>query len=325
MKTKILQLLRGHETYLSGQELCKQLGVSRTAVWKVVNQLKECGYVIEAVPNKGYHMVSYPDILSKEEIQSRVNTKRMGKRVLYLEETESTNIEVAKVALKEKEGLLVVSDIQTAGKGRRGKPWVSSKGTGIWMSLLLKPNIIPSSAPMLTLVTALAMVRVMNKLEGIKAEIKWPNDIVVNGKKVCGILTEMNCELDFINYIVVGTGVNVNTENFSEEIHKVATSLYLETGKKINRGQIISSFLKEFEDLYETFLERKSLDFMKIEYESNLVNRDQQVKVIELRNTYIGCAKGVNEKGELLLELADGTIKEIVSGEVSVRGIYGYV
>lgn len=325
MKTKILKLLRGQETYISGQELCNQLGVSRTAVWKVINQLKESGYGIEAVPNRGYHIVSYPDILSKEEIESQVETRKIGKKVLYLNKTSSTNIEAAQVALEEDEGLLVVADIQTAGKGRRGRAWTSPKRTGIWMSMLLKPQISPSSASMVTLVTALAAVRAMNTLKGIKAEIKWPNDIVVNGKKVCGILTEMNCELDFIHYVVVGIGINANMKEFPEEVEKVATSLFLEAGKKVNRGQLIVTFLKEFEVLYETFVEQENLSFMKTEYESHLVNRNKQVRVIELKNTYTGVARGINEQGELRVELSDGEIKEIISGEVSVRGIYGYV
>lgn len=325
MKTKILKLLRGQETYISGQELCNQLGVSRTAVWKVINQLKESGYGVEAVPNRGYHIVSYPDILSKEEIESQVETRKIGKKVLYLNKTSSTNIEAAQVALEEDDGLLVVADIQTAGKGRRGRAWTSPKGTGIWMSMLLKPQISPSSASMVTLVTALAAVRAMNTLKGIKAEIKWPNDIVVNGKKVCGILTEMNCELDFIHYVVVGIGINANMKEFPEEVEKVATSLFLEAGKKVNRGQLIVTFLKEFEVLYETFVEQENLSFMKTEYESHLVNRNKQVRVIELKNTYTGVARGINEQGELRVELSDGEIKEIISGEVSVRGIYGYV
>lgn len=325
MKSKVLKLLRGQQSYISGQEICNQLGVSRTAVWKIINQLKESGYEIEAVSNRGYRITSYPDILSKEEIESQVSTKWIGQNVLYREQVSSTNIEAAQVALQEEEGLLVVADVQTAGKGRRGKGWSSPKGTGIWMSLLLKPRIEPALASMLTLVTAMATVKALNTIEHIKAEIKWPNDIVVNGKKVCGILTEMSCELDYINYIVIGLGINANMKMFPEEIQAVATSLFIETGEKVQRGTLIAAFLKEFEVIYETFLEERNLSFIKEDYETYLVNKDKQVQVIGAKETYLGIARGITKTGELIVELPDGTMREVVSGEVSVRGIYGYV
>lgn len=330
MKSEILRLLKQKDGYISGQELCSILHVSRTAVWKVINQLKEDGYQIDSVPNRGYHLIESPDIVTKEEIESEINTTSFGRRVFYIEETDSTNIQAKKLAEKEvSHGLLVLAEIQTQGKGRRGKSWVSPKGSGIWMSIILKPDISPHNASMLTLVAALAVNQAIREKTNLSSYIKWPNDIVVNGKKVCGILTEMSSETDFVHYVIIGMGINVNTEQISsqeesDDLEKKATSLYLESGEKVKRSLLIQSTMEYLELYYNKFLETQDMSQIIEEYNQMLVNIEKKVVVKERQSNLEGIAKGINKNGELLVETELG-IKTILSGEVSVRGIYGYV
>ena len=326
MKTEILTILRESEGYVSGQQLCEQMHVSRTAVWKVIEQLKKEGYTIEAVRNKGYRLTGSPDVMSSAEIESLLETAWAGRDVLYLDETDSTNVQAKKLGEAEgKHGTLIVSDRQTAGKGRRGRGWDSPSGASIYMSILLRPDILPDKAPMLTLVMALAVVRAVREITGEEAGIKWPNDIVLNKKKICGILTEMSAEIDYINHVVIGVGINVNTEDFPEEIKKTATSLFIETGKKWKRSEFIAAAMKYFEEYYEIFLKTQNLKMLQEIYNGFLVNKDAQVRVLEPGNEFDGCALGINETGELLVRKSDGEITKIYAGEVSVRGIYGDV
>lgn len=326
MKKEILQILRSSDGYVSGQYLCNQLGVSRTAVWKVINQLKEEGYEIQGVSKRGYQILNTPDILSKEEIESRMNTKYMAKEVLFLEETNSTNTQAKILAAEEAaNGLLVVAEQQSMGKGRRGRSWSSPRGNGIWMSLLLKPAIKPSSASMITLVAALATAKAVKEQTGLEAKIKWPNDIVVNGKKICGILTEMSSELDYIHYIIIGIGLNANTKEFPKELQEVATSLYLEAKREVGRSQLIACIMEFFEAYFMQFEKEETLSGFLKEYNSLLVNQEQEVRVMEPQREYHGVALGIDQEGALLVRLSDNTVKRVVSGEVSVRGIYGYV
>ena len=232
MKSEILSALRSADGYVSGQELCEKFGVSRTAVWKAINQLKQAGYEIEAVQNKGYHIVSSPDILSRTELESNRKTTWVGEEIHYFDSTDSTNTRAKRLAEDGAvHGTLVVADEQTGGRGRRGRAWESQKGVSIYMSLVLKPEIEPNHASMLTLITAMAVAGGIEKTTGLECKIKWPNDIVIHGKKVCGILTEMSTQMDYINYIVIGIGINVQNESFPEEIGEVATSLRIESGK----------------------------------------------------------------------------------------------
>lgn len=340
MKSEILKLLREADDYVSGQELCDRFEVSRTAIWKVINQLKEDGYSIEAVRNKGYHIVSSPDLMNKEEIESHVGSKQMGCHVVSLESTDSTNVQVKILAEQGCEhGTLVVADQQVSGKGRRGRAWASPKGTGISMSLALRPTFAPSKAPMLTLVMAYSVVNAMKRyiaeMDNVEVQIKWPNDIVINGKKVCGILTEMSTEIDYINYVVIGVGINANMESFPEELQEVATSLKLELQKQANqelltdcrvhRARLIGYILEEFEQQYEQFCIVGNLSFLQEEYNKCLVNMDRQVRVLEPGNEYEAFAMGIDEQGELLVRCDNGEIRKVYAGEVSVRGIYGYV
>lgn len=326
MKEEILRLLRSADGYISGQELCNRFGVSRTAVWKAINQLKEAGYEIEAQQNKGYRLMAAPDLMTEAEIKSLMHTEWVAKEVLYFDTIDSTNTKAQELAEKGyPSGTLVVADKQESGKGRRGRSWVSPSGTGIFMTLMIKPDINPNNASMLTLVAALAVTKAITSVTGEEALIKWPNDIVVNGKKVCGILTEMNAQFDYINHIVVGIGINVHNESFPEEISQMASSLMIEAGgKRFHRAQIIAETMSYFEQYYDTFLKTQDLSALVREYDELLVNRNKSVRVLDPKEPFDGKAMGITPKGELIVDTWESR-KLVSSGEVSVRGIYGYV
>ena len=257
MKAKILELLREKETYVSGQELYEQFGVSRTAVWKAIGQLKKEGYVIEAVQNKGYHLVDQAEeVYNQADIQSRLKTKWVGHPLLFFDSIDSTNIRAKLEAEQGAEsGLLVVADQQTAGRGRRGRGWESPSGSNIYYTLMLKPDFNADCAPMLTLVMALAVAKGIRQTLGrgseegaAKVGIKWPNDIVVDGKKVCGILTEMSMEQAYIHHIVIGVGINVRRQEFPEEIRDRAAAIEEQCGFRISRSQLIADIMEAFEE-----------------------------------------------------------------------------
>ncbi len=215
MKTEIIKLLKAAPDYVSGQELCETFGVSRTAVWKVIRQLQEDGYEIEAKRNRGYRLGDSGDVFTGAELRSLLNTRWVGHNLVFLEQVDSTNEEAKRQAEKgAPDGTLVAAAEQSAGKGRRGRTWISEKGTGVWMSLLLRPDFPPECASMLTLVAAMAVEKGISRVTGVDGQIKWPNDVVIEGKKVCGILTEMSTEMECIHYVVVGIGINVGTEGF---------------------------------------------------------------------------------------------------------------
>lgn len=325
MKTEILKILKEEDGYLSGQELCDHFGVSRTAVWKAIRQLKEEGYQIEAVRNKGYHFIGSCDIMTKTEIESCIKGS-FGRKVEYHETIDSTNIRARHLAEDGAfAGTLVVSDEQNAGRGRRGRVWISPSGKNIFMSLILRPDILPASASMITLVAALAVYDGIKDVTGLVSGIKWPNDIVINGKKVCGILTEMSAELEGVHYVVVGMGINVNMEEFPDEVKQMATSLLLETGERVRRSRLIAAIMEAFEQYYEKFISQGDLSGLISVYNMHMVNAGKEVKVLDKFGDYMGKALGINKKGELLVEVRPGEVRHVLSGEVSVRGIYGYV
>ena len=328
MKEEILRLLRSADGYISGQELCNRFGVSRTAVWKAINQLKEAGYEIEAQQNKGYRLMAAPDLMTEAEIKSLMHTDWVAKEVLYFDTIDSTNTKAQELAEKGyPSGTLVVADKQESGKGRRGRSWVSPSGTGIFMTLMIKPDINPNNASMLTLVAALAVAKAITSVTGEEAMIKWPNDIVVNGKKVCGILTEGSLSAETLQcaYAVLGIGINVHNESFPEEISQMASSLMIEAGgKRFHRAQIIAETMSYFEQYYDTFLKTQDLSALVREYDELLVNRNKSVRVLDPKEPFDGKAMGITPKGELIVDTWESR-KLVSSGEVSVRGIYGYV
>ena len=317
MKQRILDILKNADDFVSGEDISNKTGISRAAVWKHIKSLKNMGYEIDSVTNRGYRLVSSPDLITAEEITQNLNTEFIGRRLFIYDETDSTN-ERAK-ASGEIEGSVFIAEVQNHGKGSRGRGWVSPRGTGIWHSILLKPDIPPSEVSQITLVAGLAVCKAI----GMDAKIKWPNDIVIGTKKVCGILTEMSAETDMVHYVVCGIGINVNTENFDAEIKHRATSMYIESGEKQIRNDIIARELNYFEYYYKKFLEG-GLGAILDEYKENCVTIGRDVTVIYKKENVTGKAVDIDENGALVVETADGTIR-VTSGEVSVRGIYGYV
>jgi BirA family biotin operon repressor/biotin-[acetyl-CoA-carboxylase] ligase len=325
MKEKILALLLETDGFISGEEMSRRLNVSRTAIWKNIKKLKEDGYQIESITNKGYRLKGTPDKLVSEEIKFLLNSQLIQEVFVY-DTIDSTNTEAKRQASKGAfSTALFIAEEQTAGKGRRGKTWISKKGNSLYMSLLLKPIIQPQNAAKLTLVAGLAVNQSIKNITKLDSYIKWPNDIVVNQKKVCGILTEMNSEIDFVNYVVIGIGINVNNESFDEEIGKVATSLKIEGQAIYSRKKILVEIINNFSRLYEAFERTESLKFIEEEYNKNCINVNRNVKVISRDITIIGNAIGINEEGLLLVESKEGDLIEVNAGEVSVRGLYGYV
>ena len=318
MKQKILDILKSADGYISGERISEQLNISRAAVWKHIKKFKEDGYEIESVTNKGYRLVSSPDIITESGITSGLNTEFIGRKLYIYDETDTTN-ERAKANNTVPEGSVFIAEVQTHGKGSRGRGWVSPRGTGIWHTILLKPDISPLEVSQITLVAGLAVCKAI----GLDAKIKWPNDIVIGDRKVCGILTEMSAEMDMVNYVVCGIGINVNTESFDKEIEHRATSMYIESGIKYHRDEIISRLLNEFEHYYKKFL-GGGLGAILDEYKKHCVTIGRDVSVIFKKETVTGKAVDVDENGALVVDTASGIIR-VTSGEVSVRGIYGYV
>lgn len=327
MKKEVLKLLKKKgDSFFSGEKISEQFGVSRAAIWKHMNTLKEEGYEIESVPRKGYRLISSPDILTYGEIEKYLNTKFLGREIYYFNTIDSTNIKAKEIAKDKVEGTVVISEEQSLGRGRLGRDWISPKGKGIWMSTILKPEINPMKVAKITQIGAAAVSLALEDL-GIESHIKWPNDIVINKKKVCGILTEMSCELNMINYVIMGVGINVNLdrEDFKGELEKVGTSLKIETGKEVNRKELLGLFLNRFEELYIPFIDEENFqDTLKICREKSIL-LGKEVKIIRGKDEQKGRVIGVNDEGELLVKYNNGEVESIMSGEVSVRGLYGYV
>lgn len=326
MKSKILWALSHAEGYVSGQELCEQFEVSRTAVWKVINQLKEEGYEIESVPRKGYRILARPDIVTPEETGSRMDTVWAGKNICFLHSVDSTNNEASRLAESgAPAGTLVLAEEQNQGKGRRGRTWVMAPGSAVAMSLIVRPEMAPAKASMLTLIMGMAVASGCRDYCGVDAKIKWPNDVVIDGKKICGILSEMSSEIDYIKYVVIGAGINTNVAGFPPEIEQKAISLHRLIGYRPNRAVLIAACMKRFEEYYGRFMETQDFSALKEEYDSLLVGIGGKVRVLEPGNEYDGVSEGINSAGELLVRREDGTLTSVYAGEVSVRGIYGYV
>lgn len=326
MKAEILRFLKETPDYLSGQELCERLGVSRTAVWKVIRQLQEDGYEIEAVRNRGYQLRESGDVFTQAELKSVIGTHKVGENLVFLDTVDSTNTRAKQLAeAGAPDGTLVVAESQSAAKGRRGRSWLAPSGTGVWFSLMLRPQIEPEHASMLTLVAAMAVEKGIRDTTGLDGSIKWPNDIVVDGKKVCGILTEMSADMDCINHVVVGIGINANIRDFPKELQDKATSLLLASGQTVKRAALLNAVLLAWEEYYETFLQTEDLSLLAEAYNEKLAGLGGMVRVLAPKGEYTGTSRGINRRGELLVEREDGSITEVMSGEVSVRGIYGYV
>ena len=273
---------------------------------------------------ESYEEIVTGSIYNETTIADQIHTKWAGKTVHFARETDSTNLWIKRLAKEgAPEGTLALAEFQSAGRGRLGRSWEVPEGTSVMMSILLRPKFEPQYAPTLTLVMGMAVAKAVKKL-GFDVSIKWPNDVVVSHKKICGILTEMGVRDGKIDYAVIGVGINVNIREFPEEMADKATSLYLESGKEFDRSQIPGLVMEAFEEYYEKFAATCDLRGLKEEYESILANYNQPVRVLA-KEPYEGVARGITDGGELLVEKTDGTIATVSAGEVSVRGLYSYV
>lgn len=320
-KAEIIKMLTAHKgEFVSGQELSEHLGLSRTAIWKHIGDLREEGYIIESVKKSGYRLKEKPNVLSEAEIQSGLETTNFGHTVHY-EETVTSTQEIAHRLAREgaEEGTLVVADEQTGGRGRLGRPWHSPKGTGIWTSLILHPNIPPRVAPQLTLLTAVGVVKGIQAACGLDCDIKWPNDILVGGRKLVGILTELVADPDRISSVIIGIGMNVNvkTTDFPAELREKATSIYVETGKEMNRAELLQRILEQTERLYQDYL-REGFRFVKLLWESHAASLGNVIQARTLQGTLVGRAIGLSDDGFLILEDADGKRHEISSADIEL-------
>ena len=273
---------------------------------------------------ESYEEIVTDGIYNETTIADQIHTKWAGKTVHFARETDSTNLWIKRLAKEgAPEGTLALAEFQSAGRGRLGRSWEVPEGTSVMMSILLRPKFEPQYAPMLTLVMGMAVAKAVKKF-GFDVSIKWPNDVVVSHKKICGILTEMGVRDGKIDYAVIGVGINVNIREFPEEMADKATSLYLESGREFDRNQIPGLVMEAFEEYYEKFAATCDLSGLKEEYESILANYNQSVRVLA-KEPYEGVARGITDGGELLVEKTDGTIVAVSAGEVSVRGLYSYV
>lgn len=325
MRDKIIEtLLENRGNFTSCEYLSKILKISSEAIEQYIKVLKSEGYNIEEVNRKGYKLIdNTTDLLTYNNISYKLDTKYLGRNIIHFETIESTNDYAKKVAKQEQDGTVIISEEQTKGKGRIGRVWVSKSREGIWMSIILKPNIEPKKAPFLTLIAGASIVKALNNL-GVETNIKWPNDIIINNKKLAGILTELSADIDKTNYIVLGIGINVKTIMFSQEISNIATSLYKE-GHKVSRVDIVRNILKEFERLYLQYindnLKSETLDICR--KHSAIIGRDIYI-ISNEKKEKVKCLD-INKEGNLVIKNDEKIIKEIISGEVSIRGVEGYV
>lgn len=325
MRGKVLELLINSDEFISGQKISDICGVSRTSIWKHINSLKEEGYGIESIPSKGYKLISSPDLLTYEEIDRYRDTKYIGREINHFDSIDSTNNYANHIAFDKDEGAMVTAEEQKSGKGRLGRSWTSPASKGIYSSIILKPQLEPSQVAKLTLIGA-AAVHLGLKDEDIYSQIKWPNDIVINGKKVCGILTEMSCELNIINHIIIGIGINANLDedDFSQDLKDKGTSLKIVTGNTVRRNKLLALVLNHFERLYDSFKENLDLtETIKVCRENSALI-GKEVQIIKDGAPRLGRALDINDDGELLVEFTDG-IERIYSGEVSLRGVGRYI
>jgi len=304
---------------VSGVELAQRLGVSRAAVWKHVNRLRNAGYGIETVPFEGYRLVSRPDLMLSGEIKATLGTKQLGNEVYSFQETSSTS-DVASALARggAEEGTVVVADKQTTGRGRVGRSWESPSSVGIWVSIILRPRIPPMNAPQLTIASAVAVCDLLQEETDLEVSIEWPNDIVISDKKVCGILTEMVAEQDRVEFVILGVGLNVNhtKQDFSPTLMDIATSLYIEDGVKRDRTALLCRLLEQLERYYE-MLQAGKFSEIAARWSANSYTLGRRVQCTSEGRPVEGVAEGLDFDGALLVRTDQDELRRVTSGDVS--------
>jgi BirA family transcriptional regulator, biotin operon repressor / biotin---[acetyl-CoA-carboxylase] ligase len=320
-KEELLRYLREEQgNWISGETLSRKLGVSRSAVWKQVSKLRQEEYVIRSSSKKGYLFFGAPEMLLPAEIREGIGTEVFGrKEIAYFTELDSTNRKAKEMAAQgAPEGTLVVAEAQTRGRGRIGRNWYSPSQTGIYTSLILRPKLPPNEAPKITLVTGVAVAETLLAVTPLKPDIKWPNDILVRGRKICGILTETSTEMDAIDFVVVGVGVNVNSREFPDDLREIATSMYVETGSTFDRVMLLQEFLLQFERLYTTFLHSGFESIGKRWGElSILLGKGVTVHMID--RTCKGRVMKLDRDGALIIRAENGDLEKIYSGDIHIH------
>ncbi|ERN54211.1 biotin--[acetyl-CoA-carboxylase] ligase [Alkalihalophilus marmarensis] len=325
MKEQLLKIFQDHQgEYISGEKISQELGCSRTAVWKHIEELRRNGYQLDSAPRKGYRMVMRANGIHTHEIKQYLTTKFLGRELTYFDATESTQQIAHKLAQEgAEEGHVVVANEQTKGKGRLGRVWHSRSNTSISMSMILRPPLPPQKTPQLTLLAAVAVVQAIKKNTGLQCEIKWPNDILLKGKKLVGILTEMQADPDLVHSVIIGIGLNVNqtSEDFGEDIAHLATSLYLEkdgaSGQPVDRARLIADILLEFEELYEEYLENGFQSIRPL-WESYSISVGTYIYARMIKEVIYGYAKGITDDGVLLVEDESGKTHHIYSADIEI-------
>lgn len=326
LKQKLLYLFKlNTEEYISGEQLCRQLGVSRTAIWKQVENLRQMGYIIEARSNAGYRLVSIPDCLYPEEILFELKTNLIGKELVHFNSIESTNNYAKDWARNgAAEGAVVVAEEQRTGKGRMGRGWFSPRSKGLWFSVILRPLTSPVDVSQITMVAVVAVAEAIKKMTGLALGIKWPNDLLAVGgskRKLCGILSEMDADMDRVKHVVVGIGVNVNIlyQEVPSDLRDILTSLLMETGAKVDRIKLLQNILREFDYWYSIWL-NQGFRPVKEQWKYFNITLGRRVKVLTLREIVEGIAEDIDDRGTLLVKLDNGQLRSFIAGEVSLTG-----
>jgi BirA family transcriptional regulator, biotin operon repressor / biotin---[acetyl-CoA-carboxylase] ligase len=323
LDTQILMALRAAGSgAISGAELSQELGVSRAAVWARIKDLRALGYEIEASPHLGYRLLSAPDVLHADDLMARLGqTKVIGRDIQVFQETTSTNDVIEKLARDGvKEGAVVFAESQTKGRGRLGRKWMSPARKGLWFSILLRPTLGPQEATQLTVASATALRRAIESQTGLKPQIKWPNDILIGDRKVAGILTELNAEVDQIKYVILGIGVdvNLNTGDFPADLRKVATSLKAELGKPLVRAELAVAILRELDQDYAR-IDSEAFPALADEWEAHCTTIGRNVAIRTGERQIRGCAESLGEDGALLLRTEHGHLERVVGGDVTLE------
>ena len=318
----ILQMFRETPSgFLSGAQISKELGVSRTAVWKQIEALRDLGYVVEAVPSRGYHLLQSPDLLSAEELRAGLGEQLIGCDIRTFGETDSTNVQA--MALGEEgapEGTVIVADRQTAGKGRLGRRWISPGGVNLYVSVLLRPAVLPAEAPLLTFLSAVAVCRAVAEISGLQPTVKWPNDILLNGSKIAGLLNEMSSETDRVNYVVLGIGVNLNmtADQIPTQLRYPATSLAVETGEPVSRLAFARELLRQLDVLYQGYRKDGARPVLSA-WEAYCALTGKSIEVDCQDRVIKGIMAGLDDDGALLVKTATG-FERVLAGDVRPAG-----
>jgi BirA family biotin operon repressor/biotin-[acetyl-CoA-carboxylase] ligase len=327
-RERVLSLLLGQEGYLSGEAMSRELGVSRAAVWKAIEALRQEGYAISSAPNRGYRLEQAPDRLREGELSGPLAGCTVGSHLLCLEQIDSTNTEAKRQAMAgAPDGLVVLAEEQTGGRGRLGRSFQSPRGTGLYLSALLRPRLAPETVANLTAWVAVAVCDGVEACCGVRPQIKWTNDIVLNGKKLCGILTELGLESETnsLDYLVTGIGINTNQrrEDFAPEIRDMATSLSLELGRPVRRVELARHVIQALDRMYQNFPENKAAYLDR--YRQDCLTTGRPVQLITPTQRREAQAVEIDGQFRLVVEFPDGSREALMAGEVSVRGMYGYV